>query len=174
MVKCVVHERVTVAFWLTSTMSVVYTMYKKGERQVPCGIPSSISLALERLFSFLTLKHLFLKKESIILVNCTGVLSTWSLWRRPSCQTRSKAFATSKNTAAVFSLLLALVQRWSTLTSRNDVEWFALKLFMPNYKVNWRWGGIFGLLVQIVLTPKTARWSAYSWPVGYDPYRLSW
>jgi len=40
--------------------------------------------------------------------------SVWSLYNKPACQTQSKAFSTSRKTAAVRSLQLLFVVNWST------------------------------------------------------------
>jgi len=51
------------------------------------------------------------------------VPKVWSLYNKPACQTRSKAFSTSRKTAAVQNLLLEFAANWSIrLTSWWVVE----------------------------------------------------
>lgn len=108
----------------------MYTAYKNGDKHEPCGTPARADLLVDRYSSWRTLNVLFSMNDFIIVTIFIGVPIWRSLWRRPSFYTRSMAFSTSRNIAAVFSPLFALKQRRSIrFVSCSVVECWARNAF---------------------------------------------
>jgi hypothetical protein len=84
----------------------MYQLYRVGARAEPCGAPACISLGVDSLPSTEILNFLFDSYELMSLIKFTGNCNFDNLYSKPGCHVVSKAFSTSKNTAAVDILLL--------------------------------------------------------------------
>ena len=63
-------------------------------------------LSDEKESSILEMKVRSVRKDLMIVIITGEILASESLYKRPSCHTRSKAFSTSRKIEAVFKLLL--------------------------------------------------------------------
>lgn len=87
-------------------MSWVNMLYSIGDNSDPCGTPAVIDFCLERQFSILTWSFLSERYDLMVSTRLFGALSISNLWIRPSCQTLSKALATSRKIAPLACFLL--------------------------------------------------------------------
>lgn len=75
--------------------------YSVGARQDPWGTPARTARGEESWSSMRTQKQRFDKNDEIVLMIHGGMFKVDILYMRPSCQTLSNAFSTSRNTDAV-------------------------------------------------------------------------
>ena len=72
-----------------------------GPRMEPWGIPASTEYSCKDFPSRTTQSHLLMRKDEIRPTGWPEIPKDVSLWRRPACQTLSKALTISSATAWV-------------------------------------------------------------------------
>ncbi|GBP69447.1 hypothetical protein EVAR_48804_1 [Eumeta japonica] len=105
-------------------MSSVYTLYKHGDRQLPCGTPAWMGRGPEVASSTAT-KKLRASRNDATVRTCAGGVSVFfkSLYNSPGCHTRSNAFSISRKTPTVRRpRLFSAAMWWRTLASWRVVE----------------------------------------------------
>ena len=102
----------------------MYIRKSVGPRMEPWGTPASTRYSCEDVPSRTTQSCLLLRKEEIR----PNIWPELSLWRRPACQTLSKALDISSATGRVApDLFKALVILSDTTVRRSAVDWEDLK-----------------------------------------------
>jgi hypothetical protein len=91
--------------------SIIYMLYKVGDRTEPWGTSARISLGIDISPSTETLNLLRERKELMSWIKLVENSNLDNLYSKPDCHAVSKAFLTSKNTAAIDILLLKLRAR---------------------------------------------------------------
>jgi hypothetical protein len=109
----------------------MYRLYRVDTMKEPCGTPESISRGVESSFSIIILNFILERNELISLTKLGQRCNLDTLYSKPGCRVVSKAFSTSKKTAAVDKLLLMFRVTWSvSLIHWSVVLWRARK---PNW-----------------------------------------
>ena len=97
--------------------------------------PALIGYSYEDFPSRTTRSQLLLRKEEIRLIIWPAIPWDLSLWRRPACQTLSKALDISSATARVApDLLKAIAILSDTTVRRSAVDWEDLKQYWKSEK----------------------------------------
>ena len=106
----------------------MYSMKSVGPRMEPWGTPALTGYSCEDLPSRITQNHQLLRKDKMRRNIWPEIPQDFSLWRRPACQTLSKALNVSNATAQVVQNLLKAVAIVSdTTVRRSAVAWEDLK-----------------------------------------------
>ena len=92
---------IIIVFFVGWGMSWVNMLYSIGARTEPCGTPARILRQEECVLLYFTLNLRSVRNDLSMVIIGGEKPARNILNRRPSCQTRSKAFETSKNTAPV-------------------------------------------------------------------------
>ena len=100
----------------------------------PWGTPALSGYSCEDLPSRTTQSCLVPRKEEIRSYMWPEILSDLSSWRRPACQTLSKALDISSATARVAPHLLKALTILSDTTVRSAVDWEDLKPYWKSEK----------------------------------------
>ena len=100
----------------------------------PWGTPALSGYSCEDLPSRTTQSCLVPRKEEIRSYMWPEILSDLSSWRRPACQTLSKALDISSATARVAPHLLKALAILSDTTVRSAVDWEDLKPYWKSEK----------------------------------------